>query len=100
MTIIQLNYIIALEETRNFTKAANLCGISQPTLSMQIKKLEEELKIIIFDRSKKPIELTKIGSSIIKQAKKILLEVNKIDDLINTKKEVLKGQFIFKNFNS
>ena len=100
MTIIQLNYIIALEETRNFTKAANLCGISQPTLSMQIKKLEEELKIIIFDRSKKPIELTKIGSSIIKQAKKILLEVNKIDDLINIKKEVLRGQFIIKNFNS
>ena len=88
MTIIQLNYIIALEETRNFTKAANLCGISQPTLSMQIKKLEEELKIIIFDRSKKPIELTKIGSSIIKQAKKILLEVNKIDDLIKVCKSL------------
>ena len=100
MTIIQLNYIIALEQTRNFTKAAKLCGISQPTLSMQIKKLEGELKIIIFDRSKKPIELTKIGSSIIKQAKKILLEVGKIDEIINTKKEVLKGQFTFKNFNS
>jgi len=44
MTITQLNYIITLEKTRNFTKAANLCKVSQPTLSMQIQKLEEELK--------------------------------------------------------
>ena len=55
MTITQLNYIITLEKTRNFTKAANLCKVSQPTLSMQIQKLEEELKVNIFDRTKKPI---------------------------------------------
>jgi LysR family hydrogen peroxide-inducible transcriptional activator len=100
MTITQLNYIITLEKTRNFTKAANLCKVSQPTLSMQIQKLEEELKVKIFDRTKKPIELSDIGIKIINQAKKILIEFKKMDDVLNDKKEVLKGQYIFKNFKS
>ena len=100
MTITQLNYIITLEKTRNFTKAANLCNVSQPTLSMQIQKLEEELKVNIFDRTKKPIELSEIGIKIINQAKKILIEFKKMDDVLNDKKEVLKGQYIFKNFKS
>ena len=100
MTITQLNYIITLEKTRNFTKAANLCRVSQPTLSMQIQKLEEELKDKIFDRAKKPIEISEIGFKIINQAKKIVIEFNKMDDVLNDKKEVLKGQYIFKNFKS
>ena len=100
MTITQLNYIITLEKTRNFTKAANLCKVSQPTLSMQIQKLEEELKVKIFDRTKKPIELSEIGIKIINQAKKILIEFKKMDDVLNDKKEVLKGQYIFKKFES
>jgi LysR family hydrogen peroxide-inducible transcriptional activator len=100
MTITQLNYIITLEKTRNFTKAANLCKVSQPTLSMQIQKLEEELKVKIFDRTKKPIELSDIGIKIINQAKKILIEFKRMDDVLNDKKEVLKGQYIFKNFKS
>jgi LysR family hydrogen peroxide-inducible transcriptional activator len=100
MTITQLNYIITLEKTRNFTKAANLCKVSQPTLSMQIQKLEEELKVKIFDRTKKPIELSDVGIKIINQAKKILIEFKKMDDVLNDKKEVLKGQYIFKNFKS
>jgi len=100
MTITQLNYIITLEKTRNFTKAANLCKVSQPTLSMQIQKLEEELKVNIFDRTKKPIELSDVGVKIINQAKKILIEFKKMDDVLNDKKEVLKGQYIFKNFKS
>ena len=100
MTITQFNYIITLEKTRNFTKAANLCKVSQPTLSMQIQKLEEELKVKIFDRTKKPIELSEIGFKIINQAKKIVIEFNKMDDVLNDKKEVLKGQYIFKNFKS
>ena len=80
--------------------AANLCKVSQPTLSMQIQKLEEELKVKIFDRTKKPIELSDIGIKIINQAKKILIEFKKMDDVLNDKKEVLKGQYIFKNFKS
>ena len=86
MTITQLNYIITLEKTRNFTKAANICNVSQPTLSMQIQKLEEELKVKIFDRTKKPIELSEIGFKIINQAKKILIEFKKMDDILNDKK--------------
>jgi LysR family hydrogen peroxide-inducible transcriptional activator len=74
--------------------------VSQPTLSMQIQKLEEELKVKIFDRTKKPIELSDIGIKIINQAKKILIEFKKMDDVLNDKKEVLKGQYIFKNFKS
>jgi len=100
MTITQLNYIITLEKTRNFTKAANLCKVSQPTLSMQIQKLEEELKVNIFDRTKKPIELSDVGIKIINQTKKILIEFKKMDDVLNNKKEVLKGQYIFRNFKS
>lgn len=100
MTITQLKYIITLEKTRNFTKAANICNVSQPTLSMQIQKLEEELKVKIFDRTKKPIELSEIGNNIINQAKKIVIEFKKMDDVLNHKKEVLKGQYIFRNFKS
>jgi len=100
MTITQLNYIITLEKTRNFTKAANICNVSQPTLSIQIQKLEEELKVKIFDRTKKPIELSEIGNKIINQAKKIVIEFKKMDDVLNLKKEVLEGQYIFRNFKS
>ena len=72
MTIKQLKYIAALSERKNFSKASLDCNISQPTLSMQIQKLEEELGITIFNRSKKPIELTQKGEQIIIQAKKLL----------------------------
>jgi LysR family hydrogen peroxide-inducible transcriptional activator len=87
MTITQLKYIITLEKTRNFTKAAYICNISQPTLSMQIQKLEEELKVKIFDRTKKPIELSEMGNKIIVQAKNIVNEFKKMDDVLNNKKE-------------
>ena len=85
---------------RDSTKAAYICNVSQPTLSMQIQKLEEELKVKIFDRTKKPIELSEIGIKIINQAKRIVIEFEKMDDVLNHKKEVLKGQYIFKNFKS
>ncbi|HPF96625.1 MAG: LysR family transcriptional regulator, partial [Flavobacteriaceae bacterium] len=55
MTITQLHYVLAVAEHQNFTKAAEKCFVTQPTLSMQIQKLEDELDILIFDRSKKPI---------------------------------------------
>ena len=100
MTIKQLKYIAALSERKNFSKASLDCNISQPTLSMQIQKLEEELGITIFNRSKKPIELTQKGEQIIIQAKKTIREFERISEIINTKKEILKGGFIFKNYNS
>ena len=61
MTITQLKYTLAIAEHKNFTKAAESCFVTQPTLSTQIQKLEDELNVIIFDRGKKPIELTDVG---------------------------------------
>ncbi len=78
MTITQLNYVLAVAENQNFTKAAEKCFVTQPTLSMQIQKLEDELDVQIFDRSKKPIELTEVGKKIVSQAKNIVNEADRI----------------------
>jgi LysR family hydrogen peroxide-inducible transcriptional activator len=61
ISLIQIQYLIALDEHRNFIKAAEACFVTQPTLSMQMKKLEDELGVLIFDRSKQPIVPTSIG---------------------------------------
>ena len=61
MTFTQLQYVLAIAEYRNFTLAAEHCHVTQPTLSMQIQKMEEELGVLLFDRNKKPIQLTEIG---------------------------------------
>jgi LysR family hydrogen peroxide-inducible transcriptional activator len=60
MTITQLNYVLALNKHKNFTKAAKTCMVSQPSLSMQIQKLEEELEISLFDRSKNLLKQQKL----------------------------------------
>ena len=100
MTITQLKYVLSVAEYQNFTVAAEHSFVTQPTLSMQIQKLEDELKVCIFDRTKKPIELTKVGSAIINQAKRTIIEFNKIKEVIIDKKEVLKGGFIFRSFKN
>ena len=87
MTITQLTYILALNKHKNFTKAAKACMISQPSLSMQIQKLEEELEISLFDRSKKPINTTELGKKLINQFKVILSESEKINDIIEYEKK-------------
>ena len=71
MTLIQLEYIVALDTHRHFALAAEKCFVTQPTLSMQIQKLEEELGVKIFDRTKQPVIPTEIGTNIIAQARKI-----------------------------
>jgi LysR family hydrogen peroxide-inducible transcriptional activator len=68
----------------HFAKAAEACHVTQPTLSMQIQKLEEEMGVIIFDRSKKPILLTDLGKKIIEQIQTTLFEAKKIEEIINT----------------
>ncbi|MGC4102671.1 hydrogen peroxide-inducible genes activator [Ferruginibacter sp.] len=92
MTITQLEYIIAVDTHRHFATAAEQCFITQPTLSMQIQKLEENLGSKIFDRSKQPVIPTEIGEEIIKQARIILNEVKKIDQLIADKQGILQGE--------
>tara|TARA_B110001450_G_C17618831_1_gene480357 strand:- start:162 stop:1100 length:939 start_codon:yes stop_codon:yes gene_type:complete len=93
MTITQLHYVLAVAEYQNFTKAAEKCFVTQPTLSMQIQKLEDQLKVQIFDRSKKPIELTEVGRKIVNQAKKIVNEADRINDIVEQQKGFIGGEF-------
>lgn len=93
MTITQLQYALALAEHRNFTLAAEKCFVTQPTLSMQIQKLEEELGVLIFDRTKKPIQLTQVGEKIIEQARRIVNESERIQDIIDIQKGFVGGDF-------
>ena len=93
MTITQLHYVLAVAEHRNFTLAAEKCFVTQPTLSMQIQKIEEELGVLIFDRSKKPIQLTDIGQKIVHQAKNIVNEAERIQDIVDQQKGFVGGEF-------
>lgn len=93
MTLQQLEYIIALDTHRHFVNAAESCFVTQPTLTLQIKKLENEMGTQIFDRSKQPIEPTKTGISIIEKARRILREVNGLKTYVNTEKDDLNGTF-------
>ncbi len=91
-TLTQLEYIIAVDEHKNFSRAAKNCHVSQPSLSSQIQKTEDLLGIIIFDRSKKPVITTSKGLEVIKQAKKILKEHKKLKSISNDR-GVLTGDF-------
>lgn len=93
MTITQLRYVLAVAEHKNFTKAAEKVFVTQPTLSMQIQKLEEELDIQIFDRTKKPIELTETGKLIVEQARNIVVESDRIQDIVDQQKGFIGGLF-------
>ncbi len=93
MTITQLKYILAVAEHKNFTVASEHCFVTQPTLSMQIQKLEEELDVKIFNRNKKPLQLTPIGEKIIQQAKIIVDESIRISDIVDQQKGFVGGEF-------
>jgi LysR family hydrogen peroxide-inducible transcriptional activator len=93
MTITQLKYVLAVAEHKNFTKAAKHAFVTQPTLSMQIQKLEEELGVEIFNRNKKPIALTQVGKKIVEQAKNIVDESKRIQDIIEQQKGYVGGEF-------
>jgi len=93
MTITQLKYVLAVAEYQNFTIASEHCFVTQPTLSMQIQKLEDELETKIFNRKKKPIQLTEIGAKIIEQAKIIVDESNRINDIVEQQKGYIGGDF-------
>ncbi|PRX51862.1 LysR substrate-binding domain-containing protein [Salegentibacter salegens] len=93
MTITQLHYVLAVAEHKNFTKAAQKVFVTQPTLSMQIQKLEEELDVQIFDRTKKPIQLTETGQKIVQQARNIVNESDRIKDIVDQQKGFVGGIF-------
>lgn len=93
MTLTQLKYTLAVAEQGNFTLAAEKCFVTQPTLSMQVQKLEEELDIELFNRKAKPITLTAVGEKIIAQAKVILEEAKRMNDVVATERGVIEGHF-------
>lgn len=93
MTITQLQYVLAVAEYQNFTLAAEKCFVTQPTLSMQVQKLEDELDILIFDRSKKPITVTEAGQKIVDQAQNIVNEASRIRDIVDQEKGYVGGTF-------
>jgi LysR family hydrogen peroxide-inducible transcriptional activator len=93
MNIQQLEYILAVDAFRHFAKAAEACHVTQPTLSMMIQKMEEELEVRIFDRSKHPVVPTPLGQQIIQQARTTLNHFNQIRELVQTEQQVVKGSF-------
>ncbi len=92
MTFVQLEYLVAVDTHRHFAKAAEACFVTQPTLSMQLLKLEQELGLKIFDRSKQPVVTTHAGTELILHARKILSERNNLLDFLHLHKGILAGE--------
>ena len=92
MTLQQLKYIVAIDRYRNFAKAADACGISQPTLSAMLVKLEEELDVRIFERSNKNVSPTIAGEKIIRQAERAIAEAERIKDLVSEDRGDVVGE--------
>jgi LysR family hydrogen peroxide-inducible transcriptional activator len=92
MTLTQLEYIVAVDTCRHFAQASEKCFVTQPTLSMQIQKLEEDLGVKIFDRTKQPVIPTEIGATIIAQARVALREASMITQLIDDQKGSMSGE--------
>lgn len=92
MTIAQLKYIISLARYDSYVKAAEKSNVTQPALTIQVKKLEEEFGLILFDRSKKPVVPTEMGEQLLVQAKKIIQEVKKMEDMAESFASEISGQ--------
>src|SRR3984885_8952499 len=92
MTITKLEYIVAVDTYRSFVMAAEKCFVTQPTLSMQVQKLEDTLGVKLFDRSKQPVTPTEIGVDIIAQTRVLLGESEKIKEIISDRQKDLSGE--------
>lgn len=92
MTLTQLEYIVAVDTHRHFAQASEACHVTQPTLSMQIQKLEDDLGVKIFDRTKQPVIPTELGVAIIAQARVTLREAATIAQLIDDQKGTMTGE--------
>ena len=93
MNIQQLEYILAVDTYRHFAKAAEHCRVTQPTLSMMIQKLEDELGVKLFDRNIQPVCPTPAGRKVIDQARVVLYQTSLIKDIVNEEEQSLKGTF-------
>lgn len=94
MTLTQLNYILAVDRCRNFAQAARECFVTQPTLSMQIHKLEDFLQIQIFDRNKTPVEPTPMGKKVLDYAQKVMLHAGALEELSRSLRGEVSGEYI------
>lgn len=92
MTLTQLKYLVAVAETRHFVEAAHRCGVTQPTLSMQLQQLERSLGLTLFNRRKKPVEPTEAGHAIIAQARRVLYECERLEALAQENKATVTGE--------
>lgn len=92
MTLQQLEYIVTVAKEQSFSRAAERCFVTQPTLSMQIQKLEETLGVIIFDRSKHPVIPTAMGKEIVEQAVKVLVEGRRLQEIVASSKDQISGE--------
>ena len=95
MTITQIEYVVAVATYKSFVAAAEKCFVTQPTLSMQIQKLEDELGVRIFDRNKHPIAITDMGELIVAQGRIALAECERIHEIIQTQQKAISGVFRF-----
>ena len=91
MTLTDLRYIVALARERHFGRAAEKCFVAQPTLSVAVKKLEDELGVILFERSPQEVRVTEIGQRVVAQAEKVLAESALVQEIAAAGKDPLKG---------
>ncbi len=91
MTLQQLKYIVAIDDHRHFGRAAEACGLTQSTLSLLVRKLEEELDVRIFDRDAHPVAPTSIGRKVIDQARVVLFNAAQIPEMTRGEKQILSG---------
>lgn len=92
ITLTQLEYLVAVERFGSFRQAAKACFVTQPTLSVQIQKLERDLGVIVFDRSEQPVRATPIGQRILEQSAMVLSQAARISDLISEAKHSVEGE--------
>lgn len=92
MTLQQLKYILAIDRYHNFAKAAEVLGVTQPTLSSMLSKLEEELDVRLFDRTNKSVRPTLVGEKIIRQARRVYQETERIGELVAEEREEVSGR--------
>ncbi|GAA3943147.1 hydrogen peroxide-inducible genes activator [Litoribacillus peritrichatus] len=91
MTLTEFKYLVTLAQELHFGKAASKCFVSQPTLSVAIKKLEDELGVALFERSSGSIRLTEVGNKVVSQAEKVLAETQRVQELAHAGKDQLSG---------
>ena len=91
MTLTELKYVVAVARERHFGHAANACHVSQPTLSVAVKKLEDELEVKLFERSANEVTVTPLGEEIVRQAQSVIEQANLIRDIAKRGKDPLAG---------